>query len=137
VAESWEIARQVLGGLCLAGGSVVVLTTGIALLRLPTYYTRVHGASISETLGAGLILLGLAFHADELLVVSKLALVLVFMVLTGPATAHALAKAAYLHGVRPELPSERLEEDAPEEATGTEGPESGNEDETTNREVAP
>lgn len=115
MAESWEIIRLILGGLCLAGGSVVVLTTGVALLRLPTFYTRVHGASISETLGAGLVLLGLAFHAEEPLVVVKLGLVLFFIVFTGPATAHALAKAAYLHGVRPELPSERLDEDAAEE----------------------
>jgi multicomponent Na+:H+ antiporter subunit G len=94
---------------CLAGGSLVLLTTGIALLRLPSYYARVHGASLSDGLGAGLILTGLIFQVlppenlpGDLLLAAKLAMVLFFMLLTGPVAAHALAKAAYLHGLEPD-----------------------------------
>lgn len=96
---------EVLSWLCLLGGSFVVLVTGFGLLRLPTFYTRIHAASITDTLGAGLILLGCALQAGVSLVTVKLALILVFLVLTGPATAHALAKAAYLHGLSPHPPS--------------------------------
>ena len=93
-----------LSWLCLLGGSFIVLVTGVGMLRLPTYYTRVHAASITDTLGAGLILFGLALRAGWSLVTIKLALILIFLVITGPPAAHALAKAAYLHGVKPALP---------------------------------
>lgn len=106
-----EIVEQIadwLSWACLLGGSLVVLITGIALLRLPSYYTRVHGAGLSDTLGTGLILAGLALQVlpsarmADLLLVAKLATVLTFMVLTSPTAAHALSKAAYLHGLEPE-----------------------------------
>jgi multicomponent Na+:H+ antiporter subunit G len=113
-----EIARW-LSWACLAGGALVVITTGVALLRLPSYYARVHGAGISDSLGAGLILTGLILQvlpphhlAGDLLLAAKLALVLAFLVLTGPTAAHALAKAAYLHGLEPEP-----EKEPPAEAT--------------------
>ncbi|MEE8522314.1 MAG: monovalent cation/H(+) antiporter subunit G [Thermoanaerobaculia bacterium] len=93
---------------CLLGGSLVLMTTGVALLRLPSYYSRVHGASLSDGLGAGLILTGLIFQVlppehlpGDLLIAGKLATVLFFMLFTGPVAAHALAKAAYLHGLEP------------------------------------
>jgi multicomponent Na+:H+ antiporter subunit G len=101
---------------CLAGGSVVVIVTGVALLRLPSYYARVHGASLSDGLGAGLILVGLIFQVlppdglPDLLLAAKIAMVLFFMLLTGPVAAHALAKAAYLHGYEPD-PEKPLPDD--------------------------
>ena len=99
-------AVEVLSWLCLLGGSFVVLVTGLGMLSLPTYYTRVHAASITDTLGAGLILLGLALQTEPSNVTVKLALILIFLVLTGPSAAHALAKAAFLHGIEPHLPEE-------------------------------
>ena len=100
------IIGDVLSWLCLAFGSLLLLVTGIGQLRLPTFYTRIHAASISDTMGAGLVLLGLVFQSGDFRVIIKLILVLVFLVLTGPAAAHALAKAAYLHGVTPYIPDE-------------------------------
>lgn len=97
---------EFLSWICLLGGSFVVLVTGLGMLRLPTYYTRVHAASITDTLGAGLILLGLALQTELSNVTIKLALTLIFLVLTGPSAAHALAKAAFLHGITPHLPEE-------------------------------
>lgn len=90
-----------LSWICLAAGSFAVLTTGVAFLRMPTFFSRIHGASISDTLGAGLVLLGLVLQAGWSLVSVKLVLILMFLVLTGPATAHALAKAAVLHSILP------------------------------------
>ena len=101
-----DSARLFLSWACLLGGSFVVLVTGLGMLRLPTYYTRVHATSITDTMGAGLILLGLIFQAGASEVSLKLALILVFLVLTGPPSAHALAKSAYLHGVKPDLPED-------------------------------
>ena len=91
---------------CLLGGSFFVLVSALAVLRLPDYFSRIHGAGITDTLGAGLILLGLIFQAGLSLVSVKLVLVLVFMLLTGPVTVHALAKTAYRLGVKPMLAEE-------------------------------
>lgn len=91
---------------CLLGGSFFVLVSTLAVLRMPDYFSRIHGAGITDTLGAGLILLGLMFQAGLSLVSVKLFLILVFMVLTGPVTVHALAKTAFRLGLKPILAEE-------------------------------
>ena len=94
-------AIQFLSGLCLLAGSFFAVVSSLAMVRLPDYYSRVHGAGITDTMGAGLILLGLAFQAGLSLVTAKLFFVLVFIVITGPTASHALAKAAYQLGLEP------------------------------------
>lgn len=85
---------DLLSGLALFGGVFFLLVGGLGLLRLPDFYTRMHAAGIIDTLGAGLILLGLALQAGWTLVTFKLALILVFLFFTSPTGAHALVKAA-------------------------------------------
>ena len=105
-------ALDLISWTCLLAGSFFAVVSSLAVLRLPDYYSRVHGAGITDTVGAGLILLGLAFQAGFSLISVKLALVLVFMVLTGPTASHALAKAAYQLGLEPVLADDG-EEDKP------------------------
>ncbi len=92
-----------LSWLCLLGGSFFILVSSLAVLRLPDYFSRIHGAGITDTLGAGLILFGLACQAGLSLVTVKLVLILLFMLMTGPVTVHALAKTAYRLGLKPVL----------------------------------
>ena len=73
------------------------------MLRLPDYFSRIHGAGITDTLGAGLMVLGLALQAGLSLITVKLVLVLLFLMLTGPVTVHALAKTAHDRGLKPVL----------------------------------
>ena len=88
--------------LLLGTGSVVLVLSAGAILRMPTFYTRIHAAAVNETLGAGLILGGLLPQVEGRWDVAvKLVLVLVFLVLTGPLAAHALAQAARAAGVEP------------------------------------
>jgi len=47
------------------------------------------------------VLFGLCFQANHWLVVSKLLLIVVFLVLTAPTATHAITKAAWLEGLRP------------------------------------
>ncbi len=82
---------------CLLLGALFALTGGIGLLRLPDLFTRLHAAGMTDTLGAGLILLGLMLQAGLGLVTIKLMLILGFLLVTSPTSTHALAKAA-LHG---------------------------------------
>ena len=89
------------GWLMLLGGVAFSLIGGVGLLRMPDFYTRLHAASVTDTLGAGLILLGLMLQAGWTLVSVKLLLILVFMWFTGPIATHALARAALADPANP------------------------------------
>jgi len=91
VAPILDIASWVL----LISGSFFVIVGGIGLLRLPDFYTRVHAASITDTVGAWLIILGLLLQVEHTLVGIKLIMILLFLILTSPLSSHALTKAAY------------------------------------------
>jgi multicomponent Na+:H+ antiporter subunit G len=92
-----------LSWICLVAGSIFVLVGGIGLLRLPDFYTRLHAAGITDTLGAGLILFGLALQSGLTLVTVKLILFFGFLVFTSPTSTHALTKAARHGELRPLL----------------------------------
>jgi len=99
---------NVLSWFFLVTGSAFMIIGGLGLLRLPDFYTRIHAASITDTVGAWLVLVGLMLQAGLNLVMVKLVLILVFLVLTSPLASHALAKAAYGRGIEP-LEGPRLE----------------------------
>ena len=84
----------------LVVGSLFCLVGGFGILRLPDFYSRMHAAGITDTMGAGLVLLGLMLQGGLTHVTVKLVLVLVFLILTSPTAAHALVKAAYAEGVK-------------------------------------
>jgi multicomponent Na+:H+ antiporter subunit G len=86
----------VLGWVLLILGSFFCLVGSIGLIRLPDFYSRVHAASIVDSLGAILILLGLITQTQDPIVIIKLVFILFFMMLTGPTAVHALASAAKL-----------------------------------------
>ena len=85
----------------LIGGSFFCVTGAIGLLRLPDFYARLHGAGIIDTLGAGLILIGLMLQAGLSLVTVKLVFVLFFILITSPTATHAIAHAAHVQGLDP------------------------------------
>ena len=92
------LALDIASWACLSLGALMCVIGGVGLLRLPDFYSRTHAATITDTMGAGLVLLGLALQAGPTLIAVKLGLIGVFLWLTGPAATHALAKAAYAHG---------------------------------------
>lgn len=86
---------------CLAAGSLFAIIGGIGLLRFPDFYSRLHAAGVTDTLGAALILVGLMLQATQYSVIFKLMLVLVYLLFTSPTASHALARAALQGGFRP------------------------------------
>ena len=98
-------ALDLLGWGCLVTGGFFCVVSGIGLLRMPDFFTRMHAASVMETLGAGLILLGLMFQAGLSLVSVKLLMIGVLIFFASPAAAHAMAKAALVRGLQPLLTS--------------------------------
>jgi len=65
-----------------------------------------HAASVIETLGAGLILLGLLFQAGLSLIAIKLMMIALLIFFISPTATHALARAAMIRGLKPLLKSE-------------------------------
>jgi multicomponent Na+:H+ antiporter subunit G len=94
-------AVEVLSWFLIVAGSMFVIIGGIGVLRLPDFYTRIHAAAITDTMGSWLILVGLVLQAGWTLVTAKLLFLLFFMVATSPLASHALAKAAYLRDLAP------------------------------------
>jgi multicomponent Na+:H+ antiporter subunit G len=74
---------------------------GIGFVRLPDFFTRLHAAGVTDTMGAGLILLGLMLQGGVSFVTVKLVLILVFLLFTSPTASHALAHAALVSGHKP------------------------------------
>lgn len=88
---------------CLLVGGLFCVVGAVGLLRMPDFYTRMHAASVIDTLGAGLILLGLLLQAGFTLVAVKLLMVGLLIFFASPTATHALARAAMLRGLKPLL----------------------------------
>jgi multicomponent Na+:H+ antiporter subunit G len=85
-------------------GTVISLLAGLFfVLRLPDFYTRLHAAGMTDTLGAELILLALIIQSGFSQMSLKLLLVAFFLLATSPTATHAVAHAAYKAGLKPVL----------------------------------
>jgi multicomponent Na+:H+ antiporter subunit G len=96
-------AVQWLASAFLLLGGFFVLVGGIGVLRMPDLYTRLHAASVTETMGTVLMLFGLMLLAGWSLPAFKLLAILVFLLFTGPVASYAVANTALIAGVKPRL----------------------------------
>lgn len=97
------LALDIFSWLLLVTGGGFVLIGAIGLLRMPDFYTRLHAASIIDTLGAWLILLGLILQSPNWMTALKLIIVVALLLFASPTTSHVLAKAAHKAGLKPRL----------------------------------
>ena len=107
-----ELLFDILSWICLLIGSFFAVVGGIGILRLPDFFTRLHGGGITDTMAAGMIMLGLMLQSiktalgGELvldwLVTVKLIMILFFLLITSPTSCHTLAQAALTHDVQPQ-----------------------------------
>lgn len=112
----WGLISTIGTLVSMSAGLFFVLAGTVGVLRLPDFYTRLHAAGMTDTLGAELILLALLFQADNVQMVLKILLVAFFLFVTSPTATHAVAHAAYRAGLKPLLGPYRapeIEEDAP------------------------
>ncbi len=92
--------------LLIAAGSIFCLIGALGLLRMPNFFTRMHAASVIDTVGAGLLLLGMMLQAGLTLVSVKLVFIGLLLFFTSPTATHALARAARARGIGPKLPDQ-------------------------------
>lgn len=96
------MAIDILSWILLTAGGVFVFIGGLGALRMPNLYTRVHAASLTDTIAAVLIIGGIMLQAGLTLATIKLAAILLFLLLTSPTASNALASAAILSGLQPD-----------------------------------
>lgn len=92
---------DVLSWVLLVSGGVISVVAGIGILRMPDLFSRMHAASMLDTLGAACVLGGLILQAGFTVVAFKLFAVLAFLAITTSTAAHALAKSALADGLIP------------------------------------
>ena len=94
---------NILSGICLVAGGAFCVVGAFGLVRMPDFYTRVHAASVTDTAGAGLLLLGMILQAGFNLIAVKLLMIGLLLLFANPTATHALVKAALARGLQPLL----------------------------------
>lgn len=91
-----SLVADVASWVLFVAGGVFVFIGGLGAVRLPTFYTRMHAAGLTDSLGTILVLAGAILQAGWSLAALKLFAILAFLMLTGPTASYALANAARL-----------------------------------------
>jgi len=81
-------------------GLFFLIVGSIGILRLPNIFARAHALSLTDSLGAVLVLAGLAVYQGLSMNFLKIMVVLVLVYLLNPVIAHATVRAAYRAGLR-------------------------------------
>lgn len=98
-----QVLKAIIAMVSIAAGVFFVFAGALGVLRLPDFFTRIHAAGMTDTLGVELILLGLILQSGFTLLSLKFVLVGFFLLLTSPTATHAIADAAYHAGLKPFL----------------------------------
>ena len=105
-----EMVLDGLSWVFILGGVFFMVVGTVGILRMPDVFTRLHTAGMTDTMGAGLMILGMSLqtiigimHGETTwwFVLFRLVFIYVFLTFTSPIGTHALARAALHGGVEP------------------------------------
>jgi len=102
-------------------GSFFTIVGAFGLVRMPEVFTRMHAASVTDTLGVGFLILGMCMQAGFGLVTLKLVFLLALFFFTAPVVTHALAQACLHEGIKPLLAEDRRGVARPQPANPDDG----------------
>jgi multicomponent Na+:H+ antiporter subunit G len=106
-----SLVVDVASWLLIVMGSFFTVVGALGLVRMPDIFTRMHAASVTDTLGVGLLIGGMCLQAGFTLVTLKLLFLVALFFFTGPVITHALAQACLHEGVQPRLAEDRRRRD--------------------------
>ncbi len=86
---------------CISVGMFFLVVAAIGMLRLPDVFSRSHALALTDSLGATLVLLGLAAYQGFTLTAAKTLVVLILLYLLNPVISHATLRAALRAGEKP------------------------------------
>jgi multicomponent Na+:H+ antiporter subunit G len=90
---------EIIGYILIAIGVLFDIFGCIGLVRFPDVYNRLQASTKCVTLGTIVLLIGVALASGSGAMAAKAIVCAVFIVLTSPTAAHAIAKGAYSSGV--------------------------------------
>ena len=90
-----EIVLNIIIILCLASGLFFFFVGVVGLIRMPDVFSKMHATTKCDTMGAGLVFFGLILWQGFSFVSLNILVILIFVWLTNPTAAHAIAKSAY------------------------------------------
>ena len=91
---------DVIGYILIAVGILFNIFGCIGLVRFPDVYNRLQAATKCVTLGTVLLLVGVGLVSGIGPTAAKAIICAVFVLITSPTAAHAIAKGAYASGVK-------------------------------------
>lgn len=92
---------EIVSWIAMIGGIFFILAGSVGLIRFPDFWSRLHAVSILDSAGVILFIAGMILHSGFNLISVKLAIIGVFLFITGPTASHAVANAAFVSGSRP------------------------------------
>ncbi|MBB5751722.1 monovalent cation/H(+) antiporter subunit G [Prosthecomicrobium pneumaticum] len=95
-----DLLREGAAALFILSGAFFFVVGAIGINRMPEVFTRLHAASVSDTAGVSLILVGLMLLEGFSLVLAKLVFLFLLLLFAGPVATHAIARAALKAGAR-------------------------------------
>lgn len=87
--------------ICMLLGLFFFIVSAIGMVRMPDVYTRAHALGVTDTLGVGLLLFGLALYQGLTIDAVKTVLILVLLYHLNPVITHATVRAALRTGLKP------------------------------------
>lgn len=90
-----ESIRIIAGSLLMGAGLFFCFAMTVGMLRFPDAYTRLHAGTKGLTVGAGLLLVGIAVRSPSAAFALRSLLVAIFLFVTNPIATHAIARANY------------------------------------------
>jgi len=100
---------EIISWIFIVAGALLGIAGGIGIHRFTDFYSRLHAVGITDTLCAAMFLIGLAMQTGVSIASLKLLLIFIFLFFSSPTATHALADAALLGGLKPELDKEQEE----------------------------
>ena len=98
-----DLALELLTWVSFLAGGFFLIAGGVGLIRFPDFYTRMHAAGMTDTLGAALLLFGMVLQSGDVLTAIKLIMIGFFIFFTSPTATYAIAHAAFTGGLKPIL----------------------------------
>lgn len=105
-----ELVIDIASWALLVGGGAFCVIGAVGLLRMPDAFTRLHAASVIDTMGVGMIVIGLMLQSGWTLTTARLGIVLILVFFTSPVASHAIARAMRHRNVEPVLSEDRTGE---------------------------
>ena len=90
---------DIITAILLVIGSLLMLLGAVGVLRMPDVFMRMQSATKASSLGAACMFLAVAIFFGSLEIVTRALLVIAFLFLTLPVSAHMIARAAYFSRV--------------------------------------